>query len=224
MTFDPVSLQITKLCSGFVMDRLVGNTRGLCGVQAAAVVAGAPPSDWEVYPPYFTVSRIFRWPVAPLDGVDNTSMRKLSPIPNSVMKQLAKGVYNSQYGVKDTTQLSSKFSCCGQYDGPLNKDTYLNNQRKVFSGDFDKCFAVEDSKFEYTRIDPYEPNRVWADSLIIAKHIGKFMDQDATGITWESAPEAVSFTFDDNGLCTRVTYGYVMDPTVGKLNTLPINE
>ena len=42
--------QVTKLCTGFCMDRQVGNTRGATGVMTAAMVAGQPPSDWDLYP------------------------------------------------------------------------------------------------------------------------------------------------------------------------------
>jgi hypothetical protein len=30
------------------------------------------------------------------------------------------------------------------------------------------------------------------------------------------SPQAMSFTFDDDGFCTRLTAGAVMDPSVGK--------
>ena len=40
VTFDPLTGKVTKLCSGFCMDRLVGNTNGLCGAMAAATIAG----------------------------------------------------------------------------------------------------------------------------------------------------------------------------------------
>ena len=66
------------------------------------------------------------------------------------------------------------------------------------------------------RVDPYDPYRVWADSNVKAKNTGILMGKPATGETWISPPEAVSYTFDDEGYCTRFTAGYVMDPSIGE--------
>jgi len=51
MTFDGVTGRLSKLCTGFTMDRLVGNTGGLCAVKAAATVAGAPRPNGRFIPP-----------------------------------------------------------------------------------------------------------------------------------------------------------------------------
>jgi hypothetical protein len=94
---------VVQLCSGFVMDRLVGNTGGLCGIMAAATIAGAPPSEWDVYPPTVVISRFFARTVKQLP-LEPSSF--LAPFPETVMVQLAKGVLACDYGSQDTTLLS----------------------------------------------------------------------------------------------------------------------
>ena len=49
---------------------------------------------------------------------------------------------------------------------------------------------------------------------------GSFIGKDPTGIRYEGPPEAASFTFDDDGFCTRLTAGAVMDPTTGNTGGL----
>jgi len=102
MELDASSGLVVKMCSGFVMDRLVGNTRGLCNVMAAATIAGVPPSEWEIYPPAVVISRFFGRSIKqlPLE-----SSKSLAPFPETVMIQLAKGVLMSDYGCKDLSLL-----------------------------------------------------------------------------------------------------------------------
>lgn len=87
MEFDTTTGKVTKLCTGFSMDRLVGNTAGCTGVRAAAVIAGNPPSDWEVYPPTVVVQRFVGRPVPQLEEAGSF----LAPFPETVMIQLVKG-------------------------------------------------------------------------------------------------------------------------------------
>ena len=103
ITLDASSGIVVQLCSGFVMDRLVGNTQGLCGVLGAATIAGAPPSDWEIYPPTVVLSRFFGRTVKQLP-LEPPSF--LAPFPETVMIQLAKGVLASDYATKDPSLLS----------------------------------------------------------------------------------------------------------------------
>ena len=61
-------------------------------------------------------------------------------------------------------------------------------------------------------MDPFDPYRVWID--LRAK--GKTVD----GTKYEGPYEAVSLTFDDDGYCTRITAGAVIDPTEGNTGGL----
>eukprot|EP00592_Proboscia_alata_P002686 CAMPEP_0194370152 /NCGR_PEP_ID=MMETSP0174-20130528/18456_1 /TAXON_ID=216777 /ORGANISM="Proboscia alata, Strain PI-D3" /LENGTH=970 /DNA_ID=CAMNT_0039147453 /DNA_START=151 /DNA_END=3063 /DNA_ORIENTATION=- len=192
MTFSPESGKLVKLCSGFAMDRLVGNTAGLCGVAGAAVTAGTPPSEWEIYPPSVVVQRFFGRPVKQLK--DSSSF--LAPFPESVMVQLTKGIILADMASSDSDLLSTKFTYCTPYEGPVRKKKYLESFSSAILGD---------GKPELThfRVDPYDAYRVWVD---IVPMFGNT----------KGAPQALSFTFDDDGFCTRITGGAVMDPSLGE--------
>jgi hypothetical protein len=57
-------------------------------------------------------------------------------------------------------------------------------------------------------VDPYDPYRVWVD----VRSSGTTLD----GVYVDAPPQAFSFTFDDEGFCTRLTAGAVMDPSIGE--------
>jgi hypothetical protein len=79
--------KIIKLVNDMVMDRGFGNTNGLSGIAGAAVVAGAAPSDWEVYPPLVSAGRIFGRPMKMIQERDEDE-GYLPPFPESVMIQV----------------------------------------------------------------------------------------------------------------------------------------
>lgn len=211
MTFDPNTGKLTKLCSGFCMDRLVGNTGGLCGVMAAATVAGSPPSEWELYPPSVVVSRFFRRSVKQLNEPDQFF---LAPFPESVMIQLAKGVLAADTGTKDPDLLADEFTFCGPFVGPLNKNEFLQE----FS-DFElrKAFPDLNENYSNFRVDPYDPYRVWYDVKATGTRTGVLMGKEPDGSKLIGPAEVASMTFDDDGFCTRMTGGAVIDPTESKL-------
>lgn len=127
MTFDERTGSLTKLCSGFTMDRLVGNTEGFCGVMAAATVAGKPPSDWEVYPPTQVIKRFFGRPTQQQEEPASF----LAPFPETVMVQLTKGIFSANMAEADPDLLSPSFTYYTPYDGPVNKNTYLEKYASV---------------------------------------------------------------------------------------------
>lgn len=193
MTFNPATGKLVKLCSGFCMDRLVGNTAGTCGVMAAATIAGSPPSDLELYPPLTVLERFFGRPTPPLEEATTF----LAPFPETVMIQLAKGIIAANMAANDPTLLTSSFTYMTPYQGPIAKRQYIES----FAA---QLFADVDPELSHFRVDPYDPYRVWVDVLPLAPgFIGP--------------PQAMSFTFDDEGFCTRITSGAVMDPSLGKL-------
>lgn len=210
MTFDGQSGKLVKLCSGFTMDRLVGNTAGLCGVMAAATVAGSPPSEWEIYPPTAVVSRFFGRSIKQIKEPEDVF---LAPFPESVMIQLAKGVLASELGTRDPDLLSEDFTFCGPIVGPLKKKAFL----EAFSN-FKIKEALPDLQENYSnfRVDPYDPYRVWYDMKATGTRTGPLAGQEGNGAKYIGPPEVASMTFDDNGICTRLTAGAVMDPTYGK--------
>lgn len=188
--------KVTKLCSGFVMDRLVGNTGGLCGVMAAATIGGAPPTDWEVYPPTTVLARLIGRPVPQLTDVGSF----LAPFPENVMIQLAKGIFAANMAIRDPDLLGTGFTFCGPFVGPVDKKTFLTQYATTLFG------GVE-PKLSHFRVDPYDPYRVWVDIRAVGI---------VNGMKIDVAPQATSFTFDDYGVCIRLTAGAVMDPSIGK--------
>jgi len=196
MTFDPDTGKLVKLCSGFAIDRLVGNTNGLCGVMAAATIAGVPPSDWEVYPIPAVISRFFGRPVDPVGEVSTF----LAPFPETVMIQLVKGILTTNLAADDASLLAKDFSFVTPSIGPIGKNKFLESYAAQEFGGFEP-------EFSHFRVDPFDPYRVWVD----VKPVGPGL---------EGPPQACSFTFDDDGFCTRMTAGAVMDPSIGNTGGL----
>ena len=198
MTFDPTTGKLVKLCTGFTLDRLAGNTNGLCGVMAAATVAGEPPSELDVYPIPTVIGRFFDRPVRQLDEVKSF----LAPFPETVMIQLTKGILGSDMAALDPDLLSNSFTYCGSIIGPIGKQAYLDQYAS-------QMFEGSEPEFTYFRVDPYDPYRVWVD----VRPIG----EDAKGKVFVCSPQALSMTFDDNGFCVRMTGDAIMDPSIGTL-------
>jgi hypothetical protein len=213
MTFDPQTGKLKKLCSGFTMDRLVGNTKGLCGVMAAAVIAGSEPSIWDIYPPTVVAQRFFGRKPKQIEDASTTNTPTLAPFPETVMVQLAKGVIAANNGASNPDLLAPSFTFCGPLVGPIDKDAFI----KAF-GSFQLNTAFPDLDVDYQnfRVDPFDPFRVWVDVRATGTNTGAFLDKEPTGKSVVTPPEAVSFTFDAEGFCTRLTAGVVMDPSLGK--------
>lgn len=196
MTFEGRTGKLQKLCSEFVMDRQVGNTNGLSGVKAAATVAGVPPSDWEVYPVSTVVSRFFGRPMEPIK--EPTTF--LAPFPETVMISLAKGVLFAKLGAEDPSLLAKNFAFLTPTVGPIGKNKFVESYAAEQFGEFEGDYL-----FNNYRVDPYDPYRVWVDVKLLGSGL-------------EGPPQAWSFTFDDDGFCTRITGGAIMDPSIGEFH------
>ena len=183
--------KVAKLCTGFCMDRQVGNTKGSTGVMAAALVAGQAPSDFDLYPAPAVLNRVFGRPVEPI--METKSV--LAPFPETVMIQLAKGILATNMAADDPSLLAENFEFNTPYVGPIKKDNFIE---KYALAEFDNV----DPSFSHFRVDPYDPVRVWVDVL-------------PKGIDYQGCPQAMSFAFDDEGFCKRITSSYVLDPSIG---------
>jgi hypothetical protein len=192
ITFDADTGKVVKLCSGFSMDRFVGNTDGLTGVNAAATVAEKPPSDFEVLPITVAIFKLFGRP--PPTFKESTAL--LAPFPETVMIQLVKGILAANLAADDLTLLAPEFVYCSPYVGPIKKKEFLQSYaRQEFGG--------SEPELSHFRVDPFDPFRVW-------------VDVKPVGPGFEGPPQAYSFTFDDDGFCTRMSAGAVMDPSIGE--------
>lgn len=191
ISFDMSTGKVIKLCSGFCLDRFVGNTDGTTGVVAAAIIGGNPVSDWEVYPPATVISRFFGRPAKQIPEATTF----LAPFPESVMVQLAKGIILSDLGLQDPSLLGEDFTFCTLTIGPIRKTDFLEKYAE-------QQFKDVTPNFSNFRVDPYDPNRVWVDIQPVAPG-------------YQGAPQALSFSFDQDGFCTRITADAVMDPSIG---------
>lgn len=214
VTFDKKTGKVVKLVSGFCMDRLVGNTGGLCGVQAAATIGGVPPSEWEIYPPVTVLSRFFGRSIKQIKEPETVF---LAPFPETVMIQLAKGVLASDLGTKDPDLLSDSFTFCGPLVGPLDKASFIEAFSSFKIREALPDLEENDSNF---RVDPYDPYRIWYDVQGSGTRTGMLGGKEGNGAKYQGPPEAASMTFDDDGFCTRLTAGAVMDPTIGNTGGL----
>ena len=187
---------VKKICSGFAMDRLVGNSAGLCGIMAAATIAGTPPSPFEIYPITTVVSQLFDRPQRQLEEPKSF----LAPFPESVMIQLAKGIVAAQMAALDPDLLSESFTFYGTMSGRIDKKRYID----MFAANM---FGGAEPDMTHFRVDPYDPYRVWVD----VRSYGQFED----GEVFETPPQSMSFTFDDDGFCSRITGEAIMDPSIG---------
>jgi hypothetical protein len=198
ITMDITTGRVVKLCTGFVLDRLVGNTMGTTGVQAASIIAGEPLPPWELLPLPKVVTNVFARPVARIMEKSNLS----PPFAETVLIQLAKGVLNTGLASQDPTLLSDKFTFVTPTIGPVGKRTFLESYATT------ELACYTNPNLDHYRIDPYDPERVWVD-----------LEQPTTG-NYVGPPQAMSLTFDNNGYCTRLTSWAVMDPTLGNAGGL----
>jgi hypothetical protein len=174
-----------------VLDRLVGNTAGTTGVIAAALVAGKPASDWELYPATTVLKRFLGRPTKQIPE----SKTFLAPFPETVMIQLAKGILAANVAAEDGSLLAKTFTYSTPTLAPVRKGDFLEKYAaSIFDG--------VDPSFTHFRVDQYDPSVVWVDVRPIAPG-------------YKGAPQAMSFTFDDDGFCTRITSCAVIDPTIG---------
>lgn len=193
---DPVTGLVTKICSGFCLDRFVGNTNGLTGVQAASIIAGKDISAFENLPVTTVLYSVVSRPAKKL----GESANFVAPFPPTVMIQLAKGVLITKMAYDDPSLLSEDFEYITPFAGPIRKGAFL------------KSYAVEElsgyyPNFRNFRVDPYEPTRVW-------------IDLQPTSQDYVGHPQCMSLTFDDDGYCTRVTSSAVLDPSIGNAGGL----
>jgi hypothetical protein len=105
-------------------------------------------------------------------------------------------------GANDPTLLSDDdFTYCTPLLGPIRKGAFIDQYARA------ELQSFTDPGASNWRIDPYDPVRVW-------------VDLSPTAPGYVGPPQAMSFTFDEDGYCTRITSQAVMDPSIGNAGGL----
>lgn len=114
--------------------------------------------------------------------------------------------------------MSDEFVWFGPLVGPLNKQDFLGTVGSFAVWEGFPDIAMEVSEFTQ---DPVEPNRYWGILRLSGTHTEPLNSgtpapqYPATGNSLDVGPQAVSVTFDDNGLVSRYTGGYIVDRRQG---------
>jgi hypothetical protein len=138
--------------------------------------------------------------------------------PTELAARAREWVLNDGFHQPAKLELMAKdFVWFGPIVGPLNKKDFLGTVGlfEVYKGFPDMQMALS----EFTQ-DPSEPNRFWGILRLSGTHSGP---QSAgtgqtfapTGDALDVGPQAVSVTFNDQGLVTRYTGGYIVDRRQG---------
>jgi len=99
----------------------------------------------------------------------------------------------------------------------LTKTQYLAALRAF---DLLGAFPDMNNRYHFFRVDPFEPNRVWFQTRVLATNTGPLMGKAPTNQSLELPPQAFSMTFNESGQLTFFNVGYVIDRTVGNTGGL----
>jgi len=115
--------------------------------------------------------------------------------------------------------MADSFIFAGPVVGPLSKDAFVS---AISSVDIATGFPDFNPEFYGFRVDPFEGNRVWYTARGRGTNTGPLppFAPDATGKRLVNPPQTCSVTFDESGLVTKYTIGYVMDRAVGNTGGL----
>jgi len=117
--------------------------------------------------------------------------------------------------------MADEFEFVGPVVGPLSRQRYLDS---IAGFDFFTYFPDANFEFYDFRVDAFEPNRVWFTSRGKGTQTGTSTEsplfKTATGKSYVNPPSTNSLTFNEKGLVTQYTIGYVMDRRVGNTGGL----
>ena len=133
---------------------------------------------------------------------------------------LAKRFLHSRGGFgADPDLLAEDFAFVGPVVGPLSKDAFVN---AIGSVDIETGFPDFKGEFYGFHVDPFDGNRVWYTARGRGTNTGPLLPfaPAATGKSLVNPPQACSLTFNEEGLVTKYTIGYVMDRQVGNTGGL----
>jgi len=142
------------------------------------------------------------------------------PLSPDELIGLARGFLMSRGGFgADPDLMAESFKFAGPVVGPLSKDAFV---AAISSVDIKSGFPDFNPEFYGFRVDPFEGNRVWYTARGRGTNTGPLppFANEPTGKSLVNPPQACSLTFDERGLVTKYTIGYVTDREVGNTGGL----
>mmetsp|Transcript_93166 Transcript_93166/g.164789 ORF Transcript_93166/g.164789 Transcript_93166/m.164789 type:complete len:209 (+) Transcript_93166:268-894(+) len=136
-------------------------------------------------------------------------------IPPDQLILLAKRFLSSKGGAgSDPDLLAEDFRFVAPVVGPLSKTEFVDTISGV---DLDTAFPDWNPEYHGFQVDPFEGDRVWYIARGRGTNTGplKPFAPEPTNIKVVNPPQACSLTFNEQGLATKYTIGYVMDKEVG---------
>ena len=137
------------------------------------------------------------------------------PLGPDELITLAKGFLESRGGFgADPDLLAESFEFIGPVVGPLSKDAFVN---AIGSVDVKAGFPDFQGEFYGFFVDPFDVNRVWYTARGYGTNTGPFppFAPVPTNKKVVNPPQVCSITFNEKGLATKYTIGYVVDRDVG---------
>lgn len=152
--------------------------------------------------------------------VDEAGHRMQSTFPFSPEELVVKAkrflALNDGFAGTVGDMMADEFEFAGPVVGPLSKQAYLDS---IVGFNFYEFFPDANFEFYDFRVDAFEPNRVWFTSRGKGTQTGTSNEtplfKKATGKSYVNPPQTNSLTFNEKGLVTQYTIGYVMDRRVG---------
>ena len=210
--------QITRVTAGYTIDRFTGNTGGLAGPPGVLYALGEAPSKFSYIPPAVVIRQFLQR----TKKLVKRKPVKVSPFPLAVMISLAKRVVETSLGAEEESLLSSDFQFSGPLVGPLEKTEFLGALKS-----FNLKSPFPDLKTEACcyEVDSYDPERVWVISRGSGTQTGPLIlggkvVMEPSGNSYVGPPEAVSVSFNEQGLCYRASAGYILDKEQGNTKGL----
>lgn len=211
---------LVELTTGYVIDKRCGTTGGLGGIFGILEGLGKPlpapltRSTAEILTPLLRLVGSAP-PAASASARKPPELGESSRLPPERLLELTAALIASNFGTAEPALLAPSFTFSGPVGEPLDRESFLA------AGWIDLEAGLPDLKYDYrdSRVCEYDVNRVWYTSSPHGTHTAPLQigstTHAPTGRRWESPPECGSATFDAEGRCVSVTFGYVMDRRMG---------
>ena len=216
---------LLELTTGYPMDKRCGTTGGLGGIFGILEGLGKPlptpltRSTGEILTPLLRLVGSAP-PAASASVLAPPHIGESSRLPAARLLKQTAALIDARFGVDDPSLLAPRFTFSTPVGEPLACEPFLA------AGWIDLEGAMPDLDHHYrdVRVCEFDVNRVWWTSSPSGTHTAPLtigsVTHAPTGRRWEAPPECGSATFDADGRCVSVTYGYVMDRRMGNTDGL----